>query len=125
MARPLRVMVADDDRDLAEAIAGYVREAGHDPVATISAGGLEVIRRYGQYEPDVVLLDIMMPRFNGLTVCHALLSRDPDAKIIFVSGKVDGAHPFIMGAGAVGCLGKPIDRAKLATALGNITPRES
>src|SRR4051812_10504809 len=59
MARPLRVLIADDDRDLADAIAGYVRECGHEPVATISAGGLEVIRRYGQYEPDVVLLDIM------------------------------------------------------------------
>lgn len=125
MARPLRVLIADDDRDLAEAIAGLVREAGHDPVATISAGGLEVIRRYGQYIPDVVLLDIMMPRFNGLTVCHALLSRDPDAKIVFVSGKVDGAHPFITGAGAVACLGKPIERDKLAEILSGITPRDS
>ena len=125
MARPLKVLIADDDRDLADAIAGYVRECGHDPVATISGGGLEVIRRYGQYEPDVVLLDIMMPRFNGLTVCHALLSRDPDAKIVFVSGKVDGAHPFITGAGAVGCLGKPIERNKLAELLEGIEPRNS
>jgi CheY-like chemotaxis protein len=119
------VLIADDDRDLAEAIAGYVRECGHDPVATISAGGLEVIRRYGQYEPDVVLLDIMMPRFNGLTVCHALLSRDPDAKIIFVSGKVDSTHPFITGAGAVACLGKPLQRDKLAEILNGIEPRDS
>jgi CheY-like chemotaxis protein len=125
MARPLRVLIADDDRDLADAIAGYVRECGHDPVATISAGGLEVIRRYGQYEPDVVLLDIMMPRFNGLTVCHALLSRDPDAKIVFVSGKVDAAHPFVTGAGALACLGKPIVREKLAAILNGIEPRDS
>ena len=125
MARPLRVLIADDDRDLADALAGYVRECGHDPVATITAGGLEVIRRYGQFEPDVVLLDIMMPRFNGLTVCHALLSRDPDAKIVFVSGKVDGAHPFVTGAGAVACLGKPIVRTQLAEVLRGIAPRES
>src|SRR5688572_21524942 len=107
MARPLRVMVADDDRDLAEVLTAYVRDCGHDPVATVTGGGLEVIRRYGQYVPDVVLLDVMMPRFNGLTVCHALRSRDPDAKIVFISGKVDGAHPFIAGAGGVACLGKP------------------
>ncbi|HYR59121.1 MAG TPA: response regulator [Chthoniobacteraceae bacterium] len=123
MARPLRVLIADDDRDLAEAMAGYVRECGHEPVATISGGGLEVIRRYGQFEPDVVLLDIMMPRFNGLTVCHALLSRDPDAKIVFVSGKVDGAHPFVIGAGAVACLGKPIERSKLEEILRGLEPR--
>src|SRR4051812_23514204 len=74
MTRPLKVLIADDDRDLADAIAGYVTESGHEPIAIISGGGLEVIRRYGQYEPDVVLLDIMMPRFNGLTVCHAIMS---------------------------------------------------
>lgn len=123
MARPLRVLIADDDRDLAEALAGYVRECGHDPVATIHSGGLEVIRRYGQFVPDVVLLDIMMPRFNGLTVCHAILSRDPGAKIIFVSGKVDGAHPFVTGAGAVACLEKPIVRTRLAEILDGIEPQ--
>jgi two-component system response regulator VicR len=125
MTRPLRVLIADDDRDLAEAIANLVTECGHEPVATISAGGLEVIRRYGQYEPDVVLLDIMMPRFNGLTVCHAIMSRDPDAKIVFVSGKVDGAHPFVTGAGAIACLEKPINREKLEDLLNSIAPRES
>lgn len=120
MARPLRVLIADDDRDLAEAMAGYVRECGHDPVATISGGGLEVIRRYGQFDPDVVLLDIMMPRFNGLTVCHALLSRDPAAKIVFVSGKVDRKNPFVTGAGAVACLAKPLQRADLEEVLDGI-----
>lgn len=124
MARPLRVLIADDDRDLADVLTEWVRECGHEAVATISAGGLEVIRRYGQYLPDVVLLDIMMPRFNGLTVCHALLSRDPDAKVVFVSGKVDGAHPFVTGAGAVACLGKPIEKSKLEEILAGITPRE-
>jgi CheY-like chemotaxis protein len=125
VTRPLRVLIADDDRDLAEAIAGYVKECGHEPVAMISGGGLEVIRRYGQYEPDVILLDIMMPRFNGLTVCHAILSRDPGAKIIFVSGKVDGDHPFITGAGAIACLSKPIQREKLAEILDGLTPRDA
>ena len=125
MARPLRVLIADDDRDLADAIAGYVTESGHSPVAVISGGGLEVIRRYGQYLPDVVLLDIMMPRFNGLTVCHAIISRDPDAKIIFVSGKVDSEHPFVTGAGAIACLEKPINRERLEEVLNSIEPRES
>jgi two-component system, chemotaxis family, chemotaxis protein CheY len=125
MARPLKILIADDDRDLADALASYVRECGHDPVATISGGGLEVIRRYGQYVPDVVLLDIMMPRFNGLTVCHALLSRDPDAKIVFISGKVESDHPFVASTGAIACLGKPIEREKLAEILEGIEPRDS
>ena len=123
MAPPLRVLIADDDRDLAETLAAYVIECGHEPVATITGGGLEVIRRYGQYLPDVVLLDIMMPRFNGLTVCHALISRDPEAKIVFISGKVDGAHPFVTGAGAVACLGKPINLDALRDVLNRLIPQ--
>jgi CheY-like chemotaxis protein len=120
---PLRVLIADDDRDMAAALAEYVRECGHDPVATITGGGLEVIRRYGQYQPDVVLLDIMMPRFNGLTVCHALISRDPGAQIVFVSGKVEGDHPFVTGAGAAGCLSKPINRDDLRDMLDRLHPQ--
>lgn len=120
MARPLRVMVADDDRELAGLLAAYVRECGHEMVAVVTGGGLEVLRRHGQFQPDVLLLDIMMPRFNGLTVCHALISRDAAAKVVFVSGKFDGAHPFVTGAGAVACLTKPIQRTELENILNGI-----
>jgi CheY-like chemotaxis protein len=120
MASPLRVLVADDDREFAELLAEYVREFGHEVVAIVTGGGLEVIRRYGQFQPDVVLLDIMMPRFNGLTVCHALISRDPAAKIIFVSGQVAAGHPFIVGAGAFASLAKPIERQQLEAILGRV-----
>jgi len=116
-------LIADDDRELAAAMAEYVRECGHEPVAVITGGGLEVIRRYGQYQPDVVLLDIMMPRFNGLTVCHALISRDPAAQIVFVSGQVDGTHPFVTGTGAVGFLAKPINREDLRDMLDKLQPQ--
>jgi CheY-like chemotaxis protein len=113
----MRIFIADDDRDMAEVLSLLVQELGHEVVATITGGGLAVIQNYARYQPDVVLLDIMMPRFNGLTVCHALLSRDPGARIIFVSGRVDGAHPFVGTAGAVGYLEKPVDREKLREAL--------
>ena len=85
----MRVLIADDDKDLAAALAASVQECGHEVVATVTGGGLAVIQAFARCEADVVLLDIMMPRFNGLTVCHALLSRKPDARIIFVSGSMD------------------------------------
>lgn len=113
----MRILIADDDRDFAELLGMWVHELGHEVVATITGGGLAVIQSYAGYKPDVVLLDIMMPRFNGLTVCHALLSRDPSARVIFVSGCVDGAHPFVSTAGAIGYLHKPVDREKLRAVL--------
>src|SRR4051812_34831825 len=113
----MRVLIADDDREMAEVLGAYVVECGHQVVSLVTGGGLAVIQAFARFEPDAVLLDIMMPRFNGLTVCHALLSRKPDAKIIFISGQLDGSHPFVSGSGATACLQKPVSPAALRSAL--------
>src|SRR5258707_6032714 len=113
----MRVLIADDDRDMAEVLGAYVTECGHEVVGPVTGGGLAVIQAFARYEPDVVLLDIMMPRFNGLTVSHALRSRKPDAKIIFVSGSLDGDNPFVSGCKASGYLQKPVNLAELRAAL--------
>jgi DNA-binding response OmpR family regulator len=113
----MRVLIADDDRELAEALGAYVEECGHEVAAIVTGGGLAVIQAFARFEPDAVLLDIMMPRFNGLTVCHALLSRKPDAKIIFVSGQLEGSHPFVSGCGAAAYLQKPVSLIELREAL--------
>jgi len=113
----MRVLVADDDKELAAVLADSVKECGHDVVGTVTGGGLAVIQAFARCQADAVLLDIMMPRFNGLTVCHALLSRKPDAKIIFVSGNIDEKDPFITGCGASAYLHKPVSLDDLRTAL--------
>lgn len=109
----MRVLVADDDRDLALVLAECVTACGHEVVATVSDGGLAVIRSFARYQPDAVLLDILMPRCNGLTVCHALLSRKPDTKVIFISGRMESDHPLLSGCGAAGYLQKPVGLAAL------------
>ncbi len=113
----MRVLIADDDKDLARVLADSVTACGHDVVSTVTGGGLAVIQAFARCQADVVLLDIMMPRFNGLTVCHALLSRKPDAKVIFVSGSADKTDPFVTGCGAVAYLQKPVSLAELRDAL--------
>ena len=113
----MRVLIADDDREMVEVLTAYVEECGHEVVGAVTGGGLAVIQAFARYQPDAVLLDIMMPRFNGLTVCHALLSRKPDAKIIFISGQLDGSHPFVSGSGAAAYLQKPVSPAALRSAL--------
>jgi len=117
----MRILVADDDKDLAEALAGFVRECDHEVVDTVTGGGLSVIKSFARYEPDVVLLDIKMPKFNGLTVCHALLSRKPGAKIVFVSGAIEGGHPFVKSCGATAYLSKPVMLGELRQTLDHLT----
>ena len=104
----MKVLIADDDRDLAACLAEFIRLAGHEPVATVTNGGLAVLHEYDRTKPDVVLMDVMMPKVNGLTASHALASRPVSPKIVFLSGKVDREHPLIMNAHADAFLSKPV-----------------
>src|SRR5438874_12128824 len=116
----MRILIADDDLEMAEAIAECVRGCDHEVVAKVTGGGLAVIQSYARHTPDVVLLDIMMPRCNGLTVCHALLSRNPAVKVIFMSGCMKGDHPFVSQCGAAGYLEKPVRMAQLRELLASV-----
>ena len=113
----MRVLVADDDRDFAAALTDCVEACGHQVVDTVSGGGLAVIQSFVRHEPDAVLLDVQMPRCNGLTVCHALLSRKPGTKVIFISGRVAADHPLVSGCGAAGYLQKPVGLVELGAIL--------
>jgi CheY-like chemotaxis protein len=113
----MRILIADDDKELARVLADSVTACGHEVVGTVTGGGLAVIQAFARCPADAVLLDIMMPRYNGLTVCHALLSRKPDAKVIFVSGSADKTDPFVTSCGAAAYLQKPVSLADLRDTL--------
>ena len=104
----MKVLIADDDRQAADCMAEYVRISGHETVAMVTTGGLDVLHAYDRTNPDLVLMDVMMPKVNGLTVCHALASRPVCPKIVFLSGKMEPDHPFITNARADAFLAKPI-----------------
>jgi two-component system response regulator MprA len=104
----MKVLIADDDRQAADCMAEFVKISGHEPVATVTTGGIAVLHAFDRTRPDLVLMDVMMPKVNGLTVCHALTSRPVRPKIVFLSGKVEPDHPFVTNAHADAFLAKPI-----------------
>ena len=113
----MRVLIADDDRAFAEYLAALVAICDHEVVATVTGGGLAALQGYARYRPDVLLLDVVMPKFNGFTVCQQLVSRDPAARVILMSGLVAGDYPSLATSPACGYLGKPIIIADLQAAL--------
>jgi CheY-like chemotaxis protein len=112
----MRILIADDQRNVAEIISQMVRSCDHELVGTVTTGGLDVIAAYDRLSPDVVIMDIQMPRLNGLTACHVLMTRTPAPKVIFFSGNYDREHPFVQKSGACGFLAKPatVDQLRLA-----------
>jgi CheY-like chemotaxis protein len=108
----MRVLIADDDRNVGNSIAELVRHCQHEVVEVVSSG-LDAIQAYGRHHPDVVLMDYHMPKLNGATACRNIIAKYPGARVIIVSGVV---HQ-ILETGAVAVLRKPVDLNELYAAL--------
>src|SRR4051812_48157204 len=78
--RPPRVLIADDNPQGCELLEAYL--AGHDYEIATAADGEETLRRVREFKPDVLLLDVMMPKFSGFEVCKRLKSNPETADIM-------------------------------------------
>lgn len=94
-------------------MASYLRHENQAIISTVTTGGLDVLRSVAQFDPDVILMDIVMPRLNGLTLCRHILSRRPDVRIILLSGALGIESPFLAESGAAAFLAKPVKLAEL------------
>jgi PleD family two-component response regulator len=117
-AAPPRVLIADDDPKGAELLEAYL--ATSDCELRIAADGEETLRQVEAWRPDVILLDIMMPRISGFEVCKRLRA-DPAKRhigIIMITAldqpsDVDRA----VEAGTDDFLTKPINKNELLLRL--------
>lgn len=79
-----RILVADDDRKLAALVRLYLERAGHSVVSVHD--GKAALAECRRREPDLAVLDIMMPALDGHDVCHVLRS-EGDVPIIFLTAR--------------------------------------
>jgi CheY-like chemotaxis protein len=76
-----RVLIADDNQQNAELLEAHLDGTGYE--TTIAANGDETLRLAKAWRPDVILLDVMMPKTSGFEVCKQLRA-DPDTKSIAI-----------------------------------------
>jgi DNA-binding NarL/FixJ family response regulator len=104
----VRTLVVEDDSFWQETILRKLQEQRSLQVIAIAADGLEAVRNAEELQPDLVLLDIGLPRLNGMEVARRLRKVAPAARILFVSGEPD---PAMIGEalriGALGFVLKP------------------
>jgi DNA-binding response OmpR family regulator len=95
-----RILVAEDDPDIANLLAHYLQRAGFE--ADLVASGADVLPRIKKAPPDVLLLDVMLPGLDGLSVCRTVRSdqRTASIPIIMVTAKTDESDR-IVGLGPV------------------------
>src|SRR3989338_11626561 len=66
----MRILVAEDDRDIADLISHYLRKSGWSP--HVACAGDEALAYARQHPLDAIVLDLMLPGMDGLEVCRAL-----------------------------------------------------
>ena len=76
-----RILIAEDEPDIRELVAFTLRFAGHEVVAT--SNGEEALHKASEIIPDIILMDVRMPRMTGYDACRAMKA-DPLLKNIFV-----------------------------------------
>ncbi len=83
---PLRVLLADDSASLRLLMQLTLDDHPAFCVVAVAADGVEAVQRAGDEKPDVVLLDIAMPRMDGLEAIAAIRAVSPQTKIVIFSG---------------------------------------
>ena len=116
MEPPVRVLVVDDDKPHAEAVAESLERVGYD--CTLATAGREGIRLIEDQNFDIVLTDLIMDGVGGLEILSKAKQELPDAEVVILTG-----HGTIktavsaMQAGAATYLTKPLDMAELRTVV--------
>jgi len=122
--RRVRVLIIDDNIDAADTLTEMLRASGHD-VATAYDGAAGLVA-VDSHRPDVVLLDIGLPKVNGYNVARKIRESDPQRRIVLVAvtgwGQ-DEDRRRSQQAGFDHHLVKPVDPTSLDQIFARITPR--
>jgi len=114
---PSKVLIVDDNAQNLELLTAYVEDIPN--IRTIpAANGDEAMARVAEEEPDLILLDVMMPKMSGFEVCRRLKTNPEtrDIQIIMVTALNEmGDHERAIESGTDEFLTKPVNRLELIT----------
>jgi DNA-binding response OmpR family regulator len=114
MSTPAKILIADDRPQGLELMEAYLSDTPYD-IKTAS-NGEETLKLVREWKPEVILLDVMMPRISGFEVCQQLRSQPETANIgVIMITALDQATDVERGvtAGADDFLTKPINKTEL------------
>ncbi|MFB9273787.1 response regulator [Cohnella cellulosilytica] len=115
----LKAMIVDDERATREKLMEYVDWSSlRIEAAGEAKDGAEGLRLFGVLRPDIVLMDVRMPRMNGIECAAEIRKLDPNCKIIFLSGYTDKHYlKSAIQMQAIDYIEKPIDLGELHDVL--------
>ncbi len=116
----MKVLIADDDRLVRTMLSDLLGDLGHAVV--VAENGAEALDVCAREDPDVLILDFLMPKLSGLDALHALRDRGVRAPVVLLTAISDGSFRAVEGAEVVDVLlEKPVTRRSLERALSRAT----
>ncbi|WP_052745819.1 response regulator [Allosalinactinospora lopnorensis] len=123
---PIRVLVVDDHAFFRRGLVSVIADESDIHVAGEAGDGEEAIRKAGDLVPDVVLMDVRMPRVNGIDACTGIKSAAPNAKIVMLTMSDEEDDLFeALKAGATGYLLKEVSVTELPQAVRAVADGQS
>jgi DNA-binding NarL/FixJ family response regulator len=115
---PVRVLAADDQRVVREGLAMLLGLLPDVEVVGTAADGEEVLALAAELRPDVILMDLRMPRMDGVEATRRLREADPGVKVVVLTTYADDRSVLdALRAGALGYLTKDAGAAEIQQAL--------
>jgi len=111
------VIIIEDDVDVLDVLCMFLQIKGLDVIGT-GINGKEGIELYDKFHPDAVVMDVMMPNFNGFYGLEGIKKIDSDATIIMITADLsDETHEKLKGLNASAILNKPHGIDKIAPTI--------
>lgn len=117
----MKVLIADDDVDILDIVAYTLRRAGY--TVTTAIDGKQAIQRWESDQPDLVVLDVMIPKVNGFEICRKIRSQS-NVPIIMLTGR-DQDENIVRGLdlGADDYIVKPFSHKQLLARIRSVLRR--
>jgi two-component system chemotaxis response regulator CheY len=112
-----RILITDDTAFMRMTLRNVLEKNGYEVVAE-AEDGLQAVEMYSDIRPDLVTMDITMPRMDGIEAIKRIMAIDPDARIIVVSAMGQKALVIeALNSGAKDFIVKPFQPDRIVEAL--------
>ena len=124
MQSQIRVLLADDLKQIRAVLRRALERDGRFTIVGEATDGVEAVEMARTLRPDALVLDLGMPRMDGVTAIPQILESTPSTKIVVLSGFIEMA-PDVLRAGAHGFFEKTAPPQELAATIADLVARDN